>query len=582
MKKKISNNALQAELEALSTRKYKSISKVRGADAVVYTRVSSQEQAENNGSLEVQLKYCNNYAKTNSIQIKEYFGGSYESAKTDGRKEFLRMIEYVKKHKNISYIIVFNYDRFSRTGAAASHISEELSRQGVTVKSVTQDIDTSTAIGRLQENFFHLLNNFDNRLKSDRTIINTKEVMLKGYWPYQTPLGYLNLKPKHRACFHEYVITESGKHLRKGFQMLTERKYFYYEIVDYLIQRGVEISTKNFRNVFSNPFYAGYVTGSLVGGKLIEGKHPKLIDLKTFLAAQDVLNNNPFVGVAKVFRHNEVPLKIFVKDEVSGKPFTGYTTRGNWYYKTKDAAIPVNVSSKLLNGLFVNLLSKYEYNPTLKKKFEAILTSELKSRLSGKASDKTLLKKKIAEKQGLLEKAELKYISDQITEDIYNKHAEQLRSEIGVLSKGIDSATLSSSNIEKVVKNCLAISQNLSQAWISAEYEKKQRLQKMVFPEGIMYNKHNGVVRTSKVNLIFNEIPLLVSLCAEKEKGDSVKNRLKSNYVPRTGIEPALPCDNQILSLARLPVPPSGLRSANVSFPVLTTNSFCIFLSMTF
>ena len=558
MKKKISNNALQAELEALSTRKYKSISKVRGADAVVYTRVSSQEQAENNGSLEVQLKYCNNYAKTNSIQIKEYFGGSYESAKTDGRKEFLRMIEYVKKHKNISYIIVFNYDRFSRTGAAASHISEELSRQGVTVKSVTQDIDTSTAIGRLQENFFHLLNNFDNRLKSDRTIINTKEVMLKGYWPYQTPLGYLNLKPKHRACFHEYVITESGKHLRKGFQMLTERKYFYYEIVDYLMQRGVEISTKSFRHVFSNPFYAGYVTGSLLGGKLIEGKHPKLIDLKTFLAAQDVLNNNPFVGVAKVFRHDEVPLKIFVKDEVSGKPFTGYTTRGNWYYKTKDAAIPVNVSSKLLNSMFVDLLSKYEFNPSLKKKFGVILTSELKSRLSEKASDKTLLKKKIAEKQSLLEKAELKYISDQITEDIYNKHAQQIRSEIGELSKGIDSASMSSSNIEKVVQNCLAISQNISQAWISADYEKKQRLQKMVFPEGIMYNKQNGVVRTSKVNLIFNEIPLLVSLCAKKEKGDSVKNRLKSNYVPRTGIEPALPCDNQILSLARLPVPPSG------------------------
>ena len=127
MKKKNSSNALQAELETLSTRKYKSISKVRGADAVVYTRVSSQEQAENNGSLEVQLKYCNNYAKNNSIKIKEYFGGSYESAKSDGRKEFLRMIEYVKKHKNISYIIVFNYDRFSRTGAAASQLSEELS-----------------------------------------------------------------------------------------------------------------------------------------------------------------------------------------------------------------------------------------------------------------------------------------------------------------------------------------------------------------------------------------------------------------------------------------------------------------------
>ncbi len=61
----------------------------------------------------------------------------------------------------------------------------------------------------------------------------------------------------------------------------------------------------------------------------------------------------------------------------------------------------------------------------------------------------------------------------------------------------------------------------------------------MVYPEGIMYNKQNGVVRTSKVNLIFNEIPLLVSLCAEKEKGDSIKNRLKSNYVLFGGLSSA-------------------------------------------
>lgn len=31
--------------------------------------------------------------------------------------------------------------------------------------------------------------------------------------------------------------------------------------------------------------------------------------------------------------------------------------------------------------------------------------------------------------------------------------------------------------------------------------------------------------------------------------------------VPGTGIEPALSCENQILSLARLPIPPSGRGS---------------------
>lgn len=62
--------------------------------------------------------------------------------------------------------------------------------------------------------------------------------------------------------------------------------------------------------------------------------------------------------------------------------------------------------------------------------------------------------------------------------------------------------------------------------------------------------------------------------------------RLIFKAVPRTGIEPALPCGNQILSLARLPIPPSGqlvigtakvklyFQSATYFFKIITgTNS---------
>ena len=46
--------------------------------------------------------------------------------------------------------------------------------------------------------------------------------------------------------------------------------------------------------------------------------------------------------------------------------------------------------------------------------------------------------------------------------------------------------------------------------------------------------------------------------------------------VPRTGIEPAHPCEYQILSLARLPIPPSGLFywAANVSILSLIRNKY--------
>ena len=558
------NNSPQSALEKLTLSRYKDLSKKRGGDGVVYTRVSSKEQAEKNGSLEVQRKYCDNYANSNTISIREYFGGSFESAKTDGRKEFQRMLEYVRKNKSISYIIVFNYDRFSRTGAAASQLSEQLRIEGIIVKSVTQDIDTSTAIGRLQENFFHMLNNFDNRLKSDRTSINTREVMLKGYWPYTTPMGYKNLKPKHRACFHEYLITEEGKQLRKGFQMIADQRYQFKDVIDHLASRGVRITKTSFRHVFSNPFYAGFVTGKLVGGKLVKGLHPPLVDIKTFMRVQDILNDNPIAGIPKVSRHDEVPLKTFARDEASRRPFTGYKTKGIWYYKTKEGPMPVNVNANYLNGAFSNLLSQYEYKPQLRKKIEAAMSAKLKQRLAGVAKDSAQIKKKIAEKKALLEKIEHKFITDRISDDIYQKHSEKIRNEIHAMSKEIDMSQIDSSNLELAVSKCLTIAQNLSQAWVSAEYEQKQRLQKLIFPEGIMYNKQKGVVRTVKVNCLFESIPLLEGISAENKKGDPIQNRLKSNQVPRTGFEPAHPCERCDLNTVRLPISPPGQWRANI------------------
>ena len=53
---------------------------------------------------------------------------------------------------------------------------------------------------------------------------------------------------------------------------------------------------------------------------------------------------------------------------------------------------------------------------------------------------------------------------------------------------------------------------------------------------------------------------ICVRVCEQAHTASTNKNPVTfvTGFVPRTGIEPALPCDNQILSLARLPIPPSG------------------------
>ena len=74
---------------------------------VAYTRVSGKEQ-EKNMSLPYQRQIIDEYANREGLHIDAYFGGKYESAKSDGRKEFQRMLDYIKKSKRkISQILVY-------------------------------------------------------------------------------------------------------------------------------------------------------------------------------------------------------------------------------------------------------------------------------------------------------------------------------------------------------------------------------------------------------------------------------------------------------------------------------------------
>ena len=126
-------------------------------NAVIYTRVSSKEQADTNQSLETQKKYCLQYALKNDYNILGFFGGTYESAKTDERNEFNRMIKFVKNQKEgISHILVYSLDRFSRTGDNAIWLSRQLRDLGILIMSVTQPIDTKNPAGVLQQNILFL------------------------------------------------------------------------------------------------------------------------------------------------------------------------------------------------------------------------------------------------------------------------------------------------------------------------------------------------------------------------------------------------------------------------------------------
>jgi site-specific DNA recombinase len=534
---KITRNKSQFEdiLQKASRKKYSNTLLREKRFGVIYTRVSSQEQALNNGSLEVQLKYCKQYAEREGISIKQIFGGTYESAKSDGRKEFQRMLGYVRKDNDVSFIIVWNYDRFSRTGPAAAQLSSQLRDMGVIVKSISQDVDTKTPGGRLQENLMHVLNHYDNDAKSHRTKTNMREVLLKGYWPYGAPLGYQNLKPKHRAVDHKYIITEEGRLIKKAFQLKVEGKMTNKEICELLNKRGLR-TEKNFNYVLSNPFYCGFVTGGLVQGELINGHHPALIDLETFTKANDLLKTSMNAGIPKKQKHEDLPLKVFAKEIKNGNPLTGFRQKGIWYYKAKGARFCMNASE--LNEAFRSFLTQFDYQKKYRGQLQKAIEKKLKEKLSAVLEDNIQLKKRITELRNQIELLEEKFVLSKISEELYRKFETKYKNELGELESKLASSLFDSSNLSKAVEKGLQIAGNISQHWASKDYSGKQKLQYLVFPEGIRCSKGKPIVQTGRVNSLFAQIEPQKRILEENKKSNSNMNCSKSCQVTPPGFKP--------------------------------------------
>ncbi|MDI9319823.1 MAG: recombinase family protein [Phycisphaerales bacterium] len=291
-------------------------------NAIVYTRVSGKEQADKNLSLETQKMAIEEFAGRNQMSIAAYFGGTYESAKTDGRKEFLRMLDFIKKNKGkISHILVYILDRFSRTGGGAIKLAEELrDKYGVDIIAVTQPADTSNPGGILQQSIQFVFSKYDNELRKQRTIAGMKEQFSRGVWAAKPPIGYDIIK---REGVRKIVVNDKGKKLRKAFIWKSEGMSNK-EIIERLAAMGLTMYKQKLTHILKNPFYCGLIAHGLLNGRIVDGMHEKLISQDLFLKVNELSKTEGGYGVPHKSERDEVPLKVFLKCGDCGSPFTGY------------------------------------------------------------------------------------------------------------------------------------------------------------------------------------------------------------------------------------------------------------------
>ena len=108
--------------------KYQNIADEVCKQAVIFARVSSEEQARG-ASIDAQLKSVQGYCISHKFKILETFS-IVESSTRGGRTLFYEMLDYVKEQKHKTAIVVNCVDRLQR-GYKESGVLDDLRSQGI-------------------------------------------------------------------------------------------------------------------------------------------------------------------------------------------------------------------------------------------------------------------------------------------------------------------------------------------------------------------------------------------------------------------------------------------------------------------
>ena len=250
--------------------------------AVIYARVSSREQQQEGYSIEAQLRLARGFAAKNGFQIEREFI-DVESAKTTGRKEFGKMLEFLSRSKTCRTILVEKTDRLSR------NFEDQVLLNKLDLE--IHFVKTGTVLSRnakAQTKFMHGIELVSSKYYSDNlreeVIKGMREKAEQGTYPGRAPYGYVNNRGTRAIEIHPEK-SEIAKYIFEryasgGYSLLSLSR-------DVRHTWGVSISKTNLHKMLTNPFYIGKFNW---GGGTYQGTHEPLISPNVYTQVQAILH----------------------------------------------------------------------------------------------------------------------------------------------------------------------------------------------------------------------------------------------------------------------------------------------------
>ncbi|OFW63863.1 MAG: hypothetical protein A2Y74_01485 [Actinobacteria bacterium RBG_13_63_9] len=159
--------------------------------AVAYTRVSTGKQTEEGVSLDAQKARIQSWAESHGYELRACeVDAGLSGGRADNRPALQRALDWACLEKGV--LIVYSLSRLARSTRDALDIAERLHKAGANLVSLSESIDTTTAMGRFFFTVLAALAALERDLISERTSMAMRHKASRGeYTGGEAPFGWM-------------------------------------------------------------------------------------------------------------------------------------------------------------------------------------------------------------------------------------------------------------------------------------------------------------------------------------------------------------------------------------------------------
>lgn len=505
--------------------------------AVIYTRVSTEEQKNTGFSLQDQERRLREACNRNGYEILEHYEED-SSAKTFKRPEFQRFLnDFKSKRVRPNIFMAVRIDRFSRNAMATYQMYMQFLEWNITLEFLEDNLRLKSPEDLLLFWIKASLPEVDNRRRADNTKRGLRQGLREGRWMGRAPIGYKN-NTQTRLVEIDTAIAE---HIRFAFEKFGSGLYSAEQVRMMLFDKGIKLCKQAFLNLLNNPFYTGNILipeWENEPAQIIKGLHDPIISDDLFREVKQILSQKrkPYKGIT---RKNDLILINHLICPICGRMMTGSTSKGNgghysYYHCQAKYGCKNRFNANLANIEFTNYLRSFEISEEVKKLYYAILSDVFKNSEKDKEDEKRKLEREIKEVQFRITSVENKLIDNIIDTDTYLKIKKRLsETENDLIMKHLTFSKVST-DFKKYTEFGLTLINNLSSFFSNAQPEIKKKMIGSIFPQNLIFE--NKSYRTSKMNEFFE---LICKPDNDSKKKQPHKEVKLSSLAPKAGLEPA-------------------------------------------